>query len=140
MKVIADTCIWSLVLRRRIAARLTQEEKQYTEMLTSLILDGHLAMLGPIRQEILSGLKETPLFERVRSTLQSLPDEPLSEDDYVEAARLSNICRAKGIASSAIDILICSVAMRRGWRILTTDQGLLRVMETLRKEKIHLLQ
>jgi hypothetical protein len=35
---------------------------------------------------------------------------------------MSNQCRSQGIAGSAIDFLICAVAHRRDWVILTTDQ------------------
>jgi predicted nucleic acid-binding protein len=31
-------------------------------------------------------------------------------------------CRARGIAGSAIDFLICAAAHRHGWTILTTDR------------------
>jgi len=35
---------------------------------------------------------------------------------------MNNRCRARGIAGSAIDFLICAAAHRRGWTILTTDR------------------
>jgi len=34
---------------------------------------------------------------------------------------MNNRCRAKGIAGSAVDLLICAAAHRRGWTIFTTD-------------------
>ena len=34
---------------------------------------------------------------------------------------MNNRCRARGVAGSAIDFLICAAAHRRGWSILTTD-------------------
>ena len=35
---------------------------------------------------------------------------------------MHNLCRAQGLAGSAIDFLICAVAQRRKWHILTTDR------------------
>jgi hypothetical protein len=35
---------------------------------------------------------------------------------------MNNHCRARGIAGSTVDFLLCSSAHRRGWSILTTDQ------------------
>src|SRR5580658_10524566 len=42
--------------------------------------------------------------------------------DYEQAARMHNLCRARGIAGSAIDFLICAVAQRRAWHIFTTNR------------------
>ena len=35
---------------------------------------------------------------------------------------MHNRCRARGMAGSAIDFLICAMASRRNWQIFTTDQ------------------
>ena len=35
---------------------------------------------------------------------------------------MHNLCRARGIAGSAIDFLICAVAQRRAWHIFTTNR------------------
>jgi predicted nucleic acid-binding protein len=37
------------------------------------------------------------------------------------AAMASNRCRAKGIAMSAVDALLCAVALRKNLLIFTTD-------------------
>jgi predicted nucleic acid-binding protein len=41
--------------------------------------------------------------------------------DYEAAAKAGNDCRARGIAISMVDILICAVALHRDLLILTTD-------------------
>ena len=53
MKVLIDTPIWSLALRRRERFR---NEPLLSE-LASLVADGRVGMIGPIRQEVLSGVK-----------------------------------------------------------------------------------
>lgn len=45
----------------------------------------------------------------------------LDTPDYEAAAQVSNACRAKGIVVSVVDILICSVALSRGWSVFTAD-------------------
>jgi hypothetical protein len=50
-------------------------------------------------------------LSQVRRTFYETPD---SRDDE-EAAHMSNRCRTRGIAGSAVDFLICAAAHRRGW-------------------------
>ena len=49
------------------------------------------------------------------------PDEPIDTPDYEAAAGASNACRARGIAASVVDALICQIALSRQWNIFTTD-------------------
>jgi predicted nucleic acid-binding protein len=120
MNVLVDTSIWSLALRRKAKA-LNSDEQKLVATLTELIREGRVVMMGVLRQEILSGLKDHTIFEKLSQVLRAFPDETLSSDDYEEAARCYNRCRSKGIASSTIDMLICAVALRRQLAIFTTD-------------------
>ncbi len=88
MKLLADTSVWSLALRRRKTASLSTEEKRLAALLAEAISDGRVVMIGPIRQELLSGIKEQSRFEKVKNALQAFRDEPLESSDYEEAARL----------------------------------------------------
>lgn len=117
MKVLVDTSVWSLALRRQ--AKATSEP--IAGALITLIEDGRVAIKGPIRQEIISGIKERAHFERLRDRLRAFPDIVLESDDYEEAAAFFNQCRAKGIQGSNTDFLICAVAARRELAIFTTD-------------------
>jgi predicted nucleic acid-binding protein len=78
--------------------------------------------LGPIRQELLSGIREEAQFRKLRDYLRAFPEHPLEAADYEEAAQMNNRCCSQGIAGSAIDFLICAAARRRGWAILTTGR------------------
>jgi len=129
VKQLIDSCVWSLVLRRKPAATLSTEEQFMVATLTEAIRGGRVAIIGPIRQEILSGIKEPAQFEKLRQALQSFPDEPLTTSNYEDAARLSNTCRNSGIQCGPVDILLCSVAQQRQWTILTFDQSLKRCIE-----------
>jgi predicted nucleic acid-binding protein len=127
MNVLVDTSIWSLALRR--AKRI--DAKAPTE-LAELIREGRVAMIGPVRQELLSGIKVKPQFERLRDHLRSFPDLELEPSDYEAAAAVFNRCRERGIQGSNTDFLICSVALRRRLSIYTTDKdfvGYARVLE-----------
>jgi len=120
MMVLVDTPVWSLALRRR-PENLSPEERQLTQALAELIREGRVEMLGPIRQELLSGIREEPQFRKLRDHLRAFPEHALEAADYEEAAHMNNQCRARGVTGSAIDFLICAAAHRRGWAILTTD-------------------
>ena len=78
-------------------------------------------LLGPIRQELLAGIREHSVFELLRERLRSFPDLPLAPDDYELAAEYFNVCRRRGIQGSNTDFLLCAAAWRREHAILTTD-------------------
>jgi len=78
-------------------------------------------MIGLVRQELLSGIKATEQYEKLRLHLRSFPDEVVDTSDYEEAAKAGNRCRAKGVVVSIVDILLCAVANKLLWTIFTTD-------------------
>jgi predicted nucleic acid-binding protein len=121
MMVLVDTPVWSLALRRR-PDHLSPPEQYLTKALAELIREGRVQMLGAIRQELLSGIREESQFRRLRDYLRAFREPSLDVADYEDAARMSNQCRRRGIAGSAVDFLICAAAHRRGWAIFTTDQ------------------
>lgn len=120
MKVIVDTAIWSLALRRK-APDLSPTERAHVGELAALAHEGRAAILGPIRQELLSGVAQKPRFEHLRGLLRDFEDEALTTEDYEEAARHANTCRRAGVATTPIDVLICAVATRRDFEIHTAD-------------------
>jgi predicted nucleic acid-binding protein len=99
--------------------------------LAELIREGRARLIGPIRQELLSGIRREAQYERLRSYLRAFPDPQLTEEDYEEAASANNRCQTKGVSGSAVDLLICAVGMRRNWRIFTTDRDFLRYAKIL---------
>ncbi|HEV2716615.1 MAG TPA: PIN domain-containing protein [Terriglobales bacterium] len=121
MMVLVDTPVWSLALRRR-RKDLSVEEQRTADALANLIRDGRAQIAGPIRQELLSGMRKEEHFRSLRDYLRAFDEPSLESDDFEEAAAMSNRCRARGITGSAIDFLICAVAHRRGWQIFTLDR------------------
>ena len=124
MKVLVDTCAWSLLLRRKKRTALSGEQQFTLTALTEAIQDGRVAIIGPIRQEVLSGIKDLAQFEKLRTALQAFPDERLTTPHFEEAARLFNLCRSRGVECGSVDMLICAVAVQMQWAVLTYDQGL----------------
>ena len=130
MKVLVDTCVWSLALRRP-AAKLDGAERQTVDLLRELVADSRAVLIGPIRQEILSGVKDPRTFDRLREHLRAFEEPPIGVEEYEEAARCANTCRAAGIAGSAIDFLVCAVALHRKLAILTKDRDFDNVAKVL---------
>ena len=132
MKVLVDTCTWSLLLRRKQGTVLSAEEQRMVSLLREAIQDDLVAIIGPIRQEVLSGIKHLAQFDKLRAALAGFQDERLTQRHFEEAARLFNLCKSRGIACGSTDILLCAVAVLEGFDLLTSDQGLRRCMEFLR--------
>jgi predicted nucleic acid-binding protein len=127
VKVLIDTSVWSLALRRK-----TQTKNDgITSALSSLVEDGRVAILGAIRQELLSGVKERPQFDRLRDHLRAFPDTPITTEDHEEAAAFFNRCREKGVQGSNTDFLICAAAVRNSFAIFTTDEDFPRFAQIL---------
>jgi predicted nucleic acid-binding protein len=127
VKVLVDTPIWSIALRRR----QRPENVPATSALASLIEDGRVAIIGPVRQELLSGVRERAHFDRLRDHLRAFPDTEVTMDDYEEAASFFNRCRAKGIQGSNTDYLICAIAVRNDFPIFTTNDDFTRFARIL---------
>ena len=115
--VLVDTCMWSLALRGK-----RPQEAEVAEQLTKLIDENRAKIIGPIRQEVLSGYSDFARYEKLRSKLQYFPNEAIVDSDYETAAAYSNLCRAKGIQGSHTDFLICAVSVRLKMMIYTNDQ------------------
>jgi hypothetical protein len=120
VKVLVDTPVWSYALRKQNA-----DYQQVVSLLENLIKDQRALIIGPIRQEILSGYSDLHKFKILREKLSFFENTPIEDIDYEKAAELCNDCRKKGIQGSHTDFLICAVANRINAYIFTTDKDFL---------------
>jgi len=118
MKVLVDTCIWSYALRR---SKPADEHDLLLKEFRHLIRDARVQMVGQIRQEILSGIRDSAQFILLRDHLRDFPDLAVTSSDHERAAEMFNSLRAKGIQGSNTDLLLCSLSERTGMSIFTTD-------------------
>jgi len=91
MKVLVDTCIWSLALRRKKQPTSNIEVVEFQE----LIEEVRVQLIGPIRQEILSGVKSKQQFSKLKKILSVFPDLPLASEDFELAAEYFNTLRSQ---------------------------------------------
>ena len=117
MKILVDTCIWSLALRH--TGDMLSESVQ---TLQNLILDQKVQMVGPIRQELLSGIKSIKQYEALKSYISAFPDLPIRTQDYELAAEYFNINRKNGVQGSNTDFLICALSHQYEMPIFTQDK------------------
>lgn len=117
MKIIIDTCVWSMALRRN-----EPHCNECVEELKELINEVRAQLIGPVRQELLCGIKSEKQFRMLKKHLQAFEDLELRREDYELAAEYYNAARGKGIQSSNTDFLICAIAVRRNMPVFTTDK------------------
>jgi len=123
--ILVDTSIWSLALRRRPAA-LSAGEVRLVEEWADLVTEGLAGLIGPIRQEILSGVRRAEVFQALRRELSDFPHLGIDVVDYDRAAEFFNVCRAQGITGGPIDMLISAVAYRYEVPIFSQDTDFMR--------------
>lgn len=131
MRVLVDTPVWSFALRRR-RGEVSDAERAHVALWAHLVRLKSVILIGPVRQEVLSGVRERASFDRLLVELRAFHDERLDPADYEEAARCSNVCRSARIAHSSVDMLICAAAIRLGAPVLTQDQDFIRYAQHLR--------
>lgn len=130
MKILVDTPIWSFALRRS-ARQLSPTERAAARALRDLITRDHVLLPGVVRQELLSGIRDSAVFERLRDHLRDFDDVPVRVEDYEEAARCRNRCAAAGAASSAVDMLLCALSLRLEAPVFTSDPDFTRYARVL---------
>jgi predicted nucleic acid-binding protein len=118
--VLVDTSIWSLALRRRATA-LSADERRLVIEWEALVDRGRATLIGPIRQEILSGVRHVDTFHVLRRSLLDFPHLSIEVEDYDRAAEFFNLCRGRGSSGGPIDMLIAAVAYRHQISVFSSD-------------------
>ena len=120
MKVIVDTDVWSEALRRKKG-----KKSNYVDELVDLIQEGRLEMIGPIRMEVLSGIRDQETFDGFSERLSAFEDRNIPSEIYILTARFFNLCRSKGLQGSNTDFVICACSVHWKIPILSKDKDYL---------------
>jgi predicted nucleic acid-binding protein len=126
MKVIVDTSVWSLALRRSKV-----QENKYIKELEELIKEVRAQLIGPVRQELLNGIKSEKQFITLRKHLRAFKDLDIETEDYELASEYFNKAKKNGIQGSNNDFLICAIATRYKMPIFTIDKDFLNFQSFL---------
>lgn len=126
MKVIVDTSIWSLALRRS-----KDIENKYVDELEELIKEVRAQLVGPVRQELLSGIKSEKQYKTLKKHLKAFKDLTIEQVDYELAAQYFNTARQKGIQGSNTDFLLCAISTRHRMPIFTADKDFINFQSVI---------
>lgn len=125
MKVIVDTDVWSEAFRKR------GKKSLYVTELKTLIEESRAELLGVVKMEILCGIRERLVFDRIAKSLSPFPTRAMTSEVFVTASEFFNTCRSKGIQGSNNDFLICAASALWGLPILTKNQDFKRYQKHL---------
>ena len=114
--VLVDSDVWSEAFRKPSAS-----PSREVLALRDLIEVEQVLMIGPIRQEVLSGLRDSKKYESIRKTLRSFPDATIATEAFELAAKFFNHCRSHGVQGSHTDFLIGACSTLWDVRILSKD-------------------
>lgn len=125
MKALAVTGVWSLCFRRPRRG-ISAPEMHVVDTFAILARLNQILLIGPIRQELLSGIRMPAHFRKLQRALAAFPLIPILFEDYDKAAELYNTCRRHAIAGDHTDYLLCAVSLRVGCSVLTVDEDFQR--------------
>lgn len=117
MRVLVDTSVWSLALRKRGPT----DHPAVAKLIALLDAGEDVYLLGIILQELLQGFRDERTHRRLSSRLAPFALLPLERHHYGAAARLRVRCLMRGVTSSTIDALIASAAIEHRCWLLTAD-------------------
>lgn len=126
MKVIVDTSVWSLALRRNKV-----HENKFVEELEELIKEVRAQLIGPVRQELLNGIRSEKQFRVLKKHLRAFKNLDIETEDYELASEYFNEARKNGIQGSNTDFLLCAISTRLRMPIFTTDKDFLNFQSVL---------
>ena len=118
--VLVDSDVWTKAFRKG------DRKSRAVTLLRELVENDEVVMIGPVRQEALSGIKEERKFEEIRGVLRAFPSRLLEDSIFELAASFFNVCRSNGIQGSHTDFLLCACCMVWKVRILTKDKDFAR--------------
>ena len=118
MRVVVDTSVWSLSLRRKGPA-----DHEAVRKLATLLDQGEEVLItGTILQEVLQAFRHPATARKVARHFAPLSLVELARDDYAAAAALHRRCASKGVSASTTDCQIAQAAISSDCPLLTTDR------------------
>jgi predicted nucleic acid-binding protein len=134
MRVIVDTCVWSLAYSRRAP----KDHPAVVELRRRVSEGDDILLPGIVFQELLQGARTNEQQEKLRQALAPFSWVTADESDHAVAADLHRACRARGVAASTIDALIATLAIRHKAVLLTVDADFSRLAGIVGLELIRL--
>ena len=118
--ILFDTSVLSRIFRRKHAG---PEERRLRVVFEDLMAsDDPLGLPGIVLQEVLSGVRSPRQFSELSGKLlAAFTVLPEGVSEHLDAARLKNVCLAKGLSVSGVDCLIAACAIAGNHELFTVD-------------------
>ena len=126
--IVVDTTVWSKAYRRK---KITDEDCKTIEKFRDILDTEEEILIGPVRQELLSGIAKKDVFYDLLIKLNGFNNYEVQVADHDLAAEYFNLCLSHGIQGSQTDYLICAVAFRYGAEIFTEDKDFIKYKKYL---------
>ena len=117
--ILVDTTIWSKAYRRK---KIAAEDQLIVKELYAILDSEEEVLIGPVRQELLSGISNENVFRDLAIKLNGFNNYEARLADHDLAAEYYNKCLSNGIQGSQTDFLICAIANRYDLEIFTEDK------------------
>ena len=118
MGLFVDTSVWSLAFRRDSPAGVPEVRR-----LRDALLEGEAVhTTGLVLQELLQGWSDPRDGERIVDRFADISVVMPTLDDHIDAARIRNERRRRGIRVGTIDALLAQVCIQHDLVMLTCDQ------------------
>jgi len=123
LRVVVETSVWSLSLRRGGPA----DHPAVRKLAILLRANEDVVLIGLILQEVLQGFREDRPFQQVAARLEAFQLLELRRSEVLAAARLHRRCAAEGVSASTADCQIAAAAIRHDCWLLTADADFGRI-------------
>jgi predicted nucleic acid-binding protein len=123
MRVLVDTSVWSLALRKRGPA----DHPAVRRPSALLLANEDLFLCGLVLQEVLQAFRAETACRADARHLEAFPLLELDRDGYVAAAGLHRRCASRGVSASTADCQVASAAIRHECSLLTADRDFERI-------------
>lgn len=125
MNIFVDTSVWSLAFRRDSPPE-TPEVQRLREALGA----DAVHTTGLVLQELLQGFSGPRARAQILDRFAAIALIAPTRDDHIEAARLRNACRRRGIQVGTIDALLARLCIVHELVMLTADRDFASIAES----------
>jgi hypothetical protein len=118
VNLFVDTSVWSLAFRRDRPAKAPEVQV----LQAALVGEQQVVSTGLVLQELLQGFSGPRAAGSLIERFSALPFVTPDRQDHIDAAKLRNHCRAKGVQLATIDALLAQLCIRHKLQLLSADR------------------
>lgn len=113
MDALIDSSLWIDFTRARSPRALKQ-------FIAPFVLAPEAVLAEPIAFEVLRHATEEEI-PPLQAQFQTMPLLPTPDDLWIQAAKLGQRCRKKGVTAGSLDLLIVAIALHHDAELITFD-------------------